>query len=416
MPRCDPDAQENVLFEPGTMLRLGARTIRSSCHATRSALTPRCGARSLHSSTAACDNWLPWEDARKISSRERRFGGAHGFPDWVEKYVLSETGECGAVVRWWMLTPRTPVVPCVVFVVCTICIRWGRGPFYKVGAAGTALSLGTMALAGPFSFASAAVTLPVAAYWLVGLRDINQPSHALKRNFPVLANIRYFLETIRPEIRQYLVESDDEAVPFSRLNRSVVYQRSKKMVDTMPFGARADVYEEGYEWINHSIFTHDVSEEASRVLVGGRGCTQPYSAALLNISAMSYGALSSNAILALNTAAQMGGFYHNTGEGGVSEFHLAPGGDIVWNVGTGYFGCRAADGTFDADKFVSTSQLPQIKMIELKLSQGAKPGHGGILPASKLTPTIAAARGVPLGQDCESPARHSVGAASCWEG
>ena len=151
-------------------------------------------------------------------------------------------------------------------------------------------------------------------------------------------------------------------------------------------------------------------------LVGGRGCTQPYSAALLNISAMSYGALSSNAILALNTAAQMGGFYHNTGEGGVSEFHLAPGGDIVWNVGTGYFGCRAADGTFDADKFVSTSQLPQIKMIELKLSQGAKPGHGGILPASKLTPTIAAARGVPLGQDCESPARHSVGAASCWEG
>jgi glutamate synthase domain-containing protein 2 len=246
------------------------------------------------------------------------------------------------------------------------------------------------------------------AYWYVGLSDMKQSSHAIQRNFPVLGHARYFMETLRPEIRQYFIEDDDEAIPFSRESRSLVYQRAKNMTDTVPLGTRMNVYEPGYEWVNHSIWPTEVPAENLRVVIGGPDCTQPYSASLLNVSAMSYGALSDNAILALNGGAKLGNFYHNTGEGGISRYHKQPGGDIVWNIGTGYFGCRDKEGKFSEQKFIENATLPQVRMIEVKLSQGAKPGHGGILPKSKVTPIIAEARGVPIGEDCNSPPIHSA--------
>ena len=220
--------------------------------------------------------------------------------------------------------------------------------------------------------------------------------------------MRYILETLRPEIHQYFVEPDQGGRPFNRDQRAQVYQRAKNIDAVMPFGTRFDVYEEGYEWVTHSLWPKHIEEESSRVNIGGASCLQPYSASIMNISAMSYGALSDNAILALNGGAKLGNFYHNTGEGGVSRFHLQPGGDIVWNVGTGYFGCRNKDGTFSSEKFVDTVTKPQIKMIEIKLSQGAKPGHGGLLPGSKVTEAIAEARGVSVGEDCNSPPQHSA--------
>ena len=204
------------------------------------------------------------------------------------------------------------------------------------------------------------------------------------------------------------MESDTDGKPFNRDQRVQVYQRSKDINTTIPFGTRMDVSGEGYEWINHSLWPTHPDEAAARVTVGGPSCTQKYSAALMNISAMSYGALSRNAILALNEGARQGGFYHNTGEGGVSRYHLRPGGDIVWNVGTGYFGCRTPDGKFCPDMFRDTCANDAIKMIEIKLSQGAKPAHGGILPKEKLTEAIAEARGVPMGTDCLSPPTHSA--------
>ena len=251
----------------------------------------------------------------------------------------------------------------------------------------------------------------VAGYWYIGLDDLKS-NKAVKRNFPVLGNVRYIFETLRPEIRQYFIEGDNEAVPYSRAHRSMAYRRAKGMGDVLPFGTRRDVYSTNYEWINHSLYPTKIVDEDTRVTFGAKR-DQPYSAALLNISAMSYGALSDNAITALNAGAKLGNFYHNTGEGGVSRFHQAPGGDIVWNVGTGYFGCRALDGTFDRDKFIQTASIEQVKMIELKLSQGAKPGHGGMLPKEKIPPAIAEARGIPgpgeVGfADCNSPASHSA--------
>jgi len=251
----------------------------------------------------------------------------------------------------------------------------------------------------------------VAGYWYIGLQDMKS-NKAVRRNFPVLGNVRYIFETLRPEIRQYFIEGDNEAVPYSRANRSMAYRRAKGMGDVLPFGTRRDVYKQNYEWINHSLYPTKIKSEDTKVLFGAKR-EQPYYGALLNISAMSYGALSDNAITALNAGAKHGGFYHNTGEGGVSRFHLAPGGDIVWNVGTGYFGCRAIDGSFDRDKFLETASIPAVKMIEIKLSQGAKPGHGGMLPKEKITPAIAEARGIPgPGEpgfaDCNSPASHSA--------
>ncbi len=241
----------------------------------------------------------------------------------------------------------------------------------------------------------------------LGIYDMLQKKHAILRNFPLLGHFRYLLEAIRPEIYQYFIESDTEGKPFNRLQRSVVYQRAKKVRDTVPFGTQRDVYAVGYEWINHSIVPIHVEPEALRINVGGADCKQPYSASLFNISAMSFGSLSRNAVEALNKGAKLGNFAHNTGEGGISDYHLQ-GGDLIWQIGTGYFGCRQADGTFDPARYADQTANPNVKMIELKLSQGAKPGHGGILPAAKLTPEIAAIRGVPLGKDVLSPPGHSA--------
>ncbi|HVY31839.1 MAG TPA: FMN-binding glutamate synthase family protein [Polyangiaceae bacterium] len=259
---------------------------------------------------------------------------------------------------------------------------------------------------------SAATALWLAPAWLalvgLGLYDMLQSKHAIRRNFPVAGRLRYLFEAIRPEIHQYFVESNSSGRPFSRQERSLVYQRAKNVTDTLPFGTEEDVYAVGYEWMNHSLCAVHPPEVAPRVRIGGPACTQPYEAAVLNVSAMSYGALSKNAILALNKGAQLGGFYHNTGEGGLSPHHLEGGGDVCWQIGTGYFGCRDEHGNFDPVRFADKAKRSQIKMIELKLSQGAKPGHGGILPARKVTPEIAEIRHVPMGQDVLSPPTHTA--------
>lgn len=243
---------------------------------------------------------------------------------------------------------------------------------------------------------------------LRGLADMHQPYHAILRNYPLLGHLRYVLESLRPELRQYFVESDDEENPISREDRAVVYQRAKSAVDTMPFGTREEIYDPGYEWIGHSLTPVVPDPATARVRFGGPDCTQPYDASILNISAMSYGSLSRNAILALNGGAKLGGFAHNSGEGGLSPYHLGPGGDLIWQIGTGYFGCRTEAGEFDADLFAERSGAEQVRMIELKLSQGAKPGHGGILPAAKITKEIAEIRNVTMGQDVLSPPAHSA--------
>ncbi|OYX01340.1 MAG: hypothetical protein B7Z15_19680, partial [Rhizobiales bacterium 32-66-8] len=243
---------------------------------------------------------------------------------------------------------------------------------------------------------------------LVGLHDLRQTRHAVLRNYPVAAHLRFFLESIRPEMRQYFFEGDKDGTPFPRDKRAIVYQRAKKDLDKRPFGTQFDVYEEQYEWLHHSIAPKPaLATDALRTTVGGT-CAQPYAASLLNISAMSYGSLSANAIRSLNRGARAGGFFHDTGEGGVSPYHREHGGDLVWELGSGYFCARTDDGRFDPARFADVAADPQIRMVELKLSQGAKPGHGGVLPAAKVTEEIARIRGVPMGQDCISPASHSV--------
>ncbi len=243
---------------------------------------------------------------------------------------------------------------------------------------------------------------------LLGTVDFLQTKQAIRRNYPILAHFRFFFELIRPEIRQYFLESDNEATPFSRAQRSLVYQRAKSVVDVKPFGTLTDVYEEHYEWVNHSVQTQHIANHDFRVMIGEGHCEQPYSLSLYNISAMSFGALSANAILALNKGAKMGGFAHDTGEGSISRYHREHGGDLIWEIGSGYFGCRNADGSFSAERFAENARDPQVKMIEIKISQGAKPGHGGILPGAKVSAEIAAARGVRAGEDCISPSRHSA--------
>ena len=242
---------------------------------------------------------------------------------------------------------------------------------------------------------------------LVGCHDLVQKRRAVLRNYPILGHFRYLFESIRPEMRQYLIEGDTEELPFSRQQRAIVYQRAKDELDTRPFGTQVDTYGDRYEWINHSLAPSLIDGHDFRVLVGGER-PQPYAASIFNISAMSFGALSANAILALNLGARAGGFYHDTGEGSISRWHREHGGDLVWEIGSGYFGCRTADGRFDAERFAVQATDPQVKMIELKLSQGAKPGQGGILPGAKVTAEIAAARGIPEGMDCISPASHSA--------
>jgi glutamate synthase domain-containing protein 2 len=242
----------------------------------------------------------------------------------------------------------------------------------------------------------------------IGTIDLIQPRHAVLRNYPLTAHIRYILEEIRPEIRQYFLESEKDGAPFSRDKRALVYQRAKMVLDKRPFGTQNDVYASGYEWLDHSIAPKPVVKEPFRIVIGGPDCSKPYSASILNISAMSFGALSSNAIRALNKGAKKGNFAHDTGEGGYSAYHRENGGDIIWEIGSGYFSCRNTDGTFCAEKFEEGARNNQVKMVELKLSQGAKPGHGGVLPAAKVSLEIAAARGVPPGVDCISPSRHST--------
>ncbi len=243
---------------------------------------------------------------------------------------------------------------------------------------------------------------------VLGFQDYLQKTQAVRRNFPLIGRVRYLFELIRPEINQYFVESNSDGVPFSREERSVVYQRAKREIDTLPFGTQKNVYQEGYEWVGHSLVPTKIPVEKMRILVGGPDCKQPYSASLLNISAMSFGSLSTNAVLALNGGAKDGGFAHNTGEGGLSPYHLKNGGDIIWQIGTGYFGCRNSDGSFSIERFQKNACRPEVKMIEIKLSQGAKPSHGGILPARKVTQEIAEIRGVPMGKDVISPAAHSA--------
>jgi glutamate synthase domain-containing protein 2 len=244
----------------------------------------------------------------------------------------------------------------------------------------------------------------------LGWRDTQQRRHSVLRNYPIIGHLRFLLEFIRPEMRQYFIESDSEAAPFSRAQRSLVYQRAKGDADNRPFGTQLDVKAPGYEWINHSIAPTKLASQDFRVLIGGGGtsCSQPYNASIFNISAMSFGALSANAILALNGGAKKGGFAHDTGEGSISAHHRANGGDLIWEIGSGYFGCRNPDGSFNEEHFTENVMNPQVKMVEIKLSQGAKPGHGGVLPGPKVTAEIAAARGVPIGVDCISPARHSA--------
>jgi glutamate synthase domain-containing protein 2 len=273
------------------------------------------------------------------------------------------------------------------------------------------LASAVLALLGGFSWVAFGVGgwLCLAGLFLVGLglRDTRQRRHSVLRNYPVIGHLRFLLEFIRPEIRQYFIENDNEAAPFSRQQRSIVYQRAKGEGDKRPFGTQLDVQAAGFEWINHSLAPTTIASHDFRIVIGP-DCAQPYAASVFNISAMSFGSLSANAILALNGGAKKGGFMHDTGEGSISQHHRVHGGDLVWEIASGYFGCRGDDGRFDPERFAALASDPQVKLIEVKLSQGAKPGHGGVLPGAKVTPEIAAARGIPMGVDCVSPARHSA--------
>ncbi|MBU1463085.1 MAG: FMN-binding glutamate synthase family protein [Alphaproteobacteria bacterium] len=255
------------------------------------------------------------------------------------------------------------------------------------------------------------------AFWLlllfvpllvVALIDLLQTHHSLRRNYPVSARFRWFFEWLRPFLRSYIVESDLDGRPFSHDERALVYARAKGDVSTHPFGTELDVYSEEYEWLAHSIAPSRHAEKYTRVSVGTDQCSRPYSAARLNISAMSFGALGSNAIEALNLGARIGGFYHDTGEGGLSPYHLKHGGDVVWELGSGYFGCRDASGNFDPAHFRDKATNDAVVMTEIKLSQGAKPGHGGLLPGPKVTAEIARIRDIPEGEDCLSPPFHTA--------
>lgn len=242
---------------------------------------------------------------------------------------------------------------------------------------------------------------------LLGSWDLLQTRTTLRRNYPILAHFRYGLESVGPEMRQYFIESDTAEAPFSRQQRTLVYRRAKNVMDVVPFGSLQDPYAVDYEWINHSLAPTRIADHDFRIVVGA-GRRQPYVASVFNISAMSFGSLSANAIRALNEGARRGGFYHDTGEGSISPYHLENGGDLVWEIGSGYFGCRDAGGRFDPVRFAEQAARPQVRMIEVKLSQGAKPGHGGVLPAAKVSAEIAATRGVPVGVECVSPASHSA--------
>jgi glutamate synthase domain-containing protein 2 len=263
-------------------------------------------------------------------------------------------------------------------------------------------------LAWVISGSGGGLFLLTAALSVLGWRDLTQTRSSVLRNYPLIGHFRFMLEKIRPELRQYFLESDTEATPFSRSQRSLAYARAKNETDKRPFGTQLDLRDDGHEWINHSLVPTHLDSHDFRVTIGGPDCTQPYEASVFNISAMSFGSLSANAIQALNAGAQRGRFAHDTGEGSISAHHRQHGGDLIWEIGSGYFGCRDEQGHFSEERFRNQATSPQVRMIEIKLSQGAKPGHGGVLPGPKVTAEIAAARGVPMGVDCISPAAHSA--------
>lgn len=265
--------------------------------------------------------------------------------------------------------------------------------------------VGLVGMAWPPIWYTLLLIVPLLA---VGIRDAMQTRHTVLRNFPIIGHFRYLIEHFRPEIQQYLIESNLDAYPVEREYRSLIYQRAKGDLETRPFGTHRDVYRPGYEWAAHATIPARQLDEEPRIDIGGKDCKQPYSSSLLNISAMSFGSLSPNAILALNGGAKAGEFAHNTGEGGVSRYHLEHGGDLIWQIGSGYFGCRTADGRFNPERFEQVAAGDSIRMIELKLSQGAKPGGGGILPAPKISREIAEARGIEMGEPCISPRSHSA--------
>ncbi|MBW7869106.1 MAG: FMN-binding glutamate synthase family protein [Brumimicrobium sp.] len=274
----------------------------------------------------------------------------------------------------------------------------------------TLVMLGTFGLGYYLGSSWYVLFAAVLVFTVMGYIDMVQTHHTIRRNYPLFGRLRYVLEELRPKMYQYFVESDIDGRPFNRIDRSTIYQRAKKVRDTIPFGTQYDVYAEGYEWISHSISPkrHDDMDQDPRVMVGNKDCKQPYSCSILNISAMSFGALSANAVEALNIGAKLDNFAHNTGEGGLSDYHLKHGGDLIWQVGTGYFGCRDKDGNFNPELFAEKSQHPNVKMIELKISQGAKPGHGGILPAAKNTEEIARIRHVEPHTKIDSPPYHTA--------
>lgn len=255
----------------------------------------------------------------------------------------------------------------------------------------------------PVFFSFFVVIIPVT---LLGFYDIFQTKHTLMRNYPIVGHFRYLLEAFRPEIQQYFIEKDIDGRPFSRDQRSVIYQRAKSQLDTAPFGTQFDLYKSGAEWLDHSLNPVEELHELPRVYVGNHQCKKPYLASRYNVSAMSYGSLSKTAVLSLNMGAKKGNFAQNTGEGGLAPYHLEGKADVIWQIGTGYFGCRNPDGSFNAELFEKKSQLENIKMIEIKLSQGAKPGHGGILPAAKVSDEVVAIRHVEKGKDVISPPWH----------
>lgn len=273
--------------------------------------------------------------------------------------------------------------------------------FYWISAAALALVAGLYWVWPPILF----LLILIIPYIVIGVVDIRSP-HNVLGNYPVIGHLRYFFEFIAPELRQYFVETNQSGRPFNREQRGLIYARAKGQTDTQPFGTQQDISDNGYEFAYHAIATRTPAEAVRRVRVGGPDCTQPYDASRLNISAMSFGALSANAIMALNWGAKLGGFAHNTGEGGLSPYHLKYGGDIIWQLGTGYFGCRTADGGFDAEEFRRKAAQDAVKMIEIKISQGAKPSHGGVLPGAKVNAEIAKTRGVTEGETCVSPPQH----------
>ncbi|MFI5982465.1 FMN-binding glutamate synthase family protein [Streptomyces sp. NPDC051555] len=269
-------------------------------------------------------------------------------------------------------------------------------------AAGTSVAA---VLLSPWWWAAGGPLLLIA---LVAVHDVVQRRHSVLRNYPVLGHLRFALEAVRPEVQQYFVERNVDGRPYDRDTRSIVYERAKGTDAEEPFGTELDLYRPGSEYLIPSMAPRPVRTDPPRVRIGGPGCTRPYDMALLNVSAMSFGSLSANAVLALNTGARLGGFAHDTGEGGLSEHHLRPGGDLVWEVGTGYFGCRTADGGFDERQFAEKAAHPQVKCVSLKISQGAKPGIGGVLPGAKVTAEIAEVRGVSQGETVVSPPYHRV--------